>query len=241
MLKSARKLKTASLLSLVMVASAVLASTPAEIQKMIDQGDCDNALTRLQSEQSNHPNQASDILSALSISAGVCSGRINADNADYALKVLDQIEKQNPMLTGLNVDEFKELKARVLAFAPDDSDSSWTLLILVLLIIAGGYWAFFRGNKRLDQAIHQEKTKESTEFLQRKAVLSDAVNKLYLTVDDKRTKARIGGNEAQTARLTKFLANIEQLRLEIPAIDTLVNLVAGETRLQNISVLVKTV
>ncbi len=239
-IKNIKKITTfiAALLAAFAV-SPLLASTPAQIQQLIEQGDCDHALTLLQKEQQAHPNQTSDILSALSVAAGLCSGRITADNADYAHNILNRIEQQNPMLTGLDMTAFQTLKAQVSALSEDAEGSIGTLLVFILLITFIGYWAFFRGNQKLSRAIDQEKSKANAEFLQRKTGLSDAVNKLYLEVDDRLTKARIGGHDAQVARLGKFLTNIEKIRQDVPNMLTLADLVAAETRLQNTAVLVK--
>jgi hypothetical protein len=127
----------------------------------------------------------------------------------------------------------------VSALSEDEEGSIGTLLVFILLITFIGYWAFFRGNQKLSRAIDQEKSKANAEFLQRKTGLTDAVNKLYLEVDDRLTKARIGGHDAQVARLGKFLTNIEKIRQDVPNMLTLADLVAAETRLQNTAVLVK--
>lgn len=231
-------------LFLLIFSSSSYAATPGEVQTLIDQGKCSQALSVIQSEASANPNKTSDVLSALMVEASLCDGRISSDNKHYALNELKAIEKRNPMLIGLNQQDFQALKQKVSSIEGGSSESSggsMAFVLFVLLMLGAGLSYLFFSNSNFERKIERSDLERSNETARFKLEIEDKVLALDQYIHNAMEKARLSSDYLRHNRLSGFMTALDKAKVQLERVKSEADMNAVRSKLDNLSVLVKSV
>jgi hypothetical protein len=228
----------------------VLAATPAQVQAMIDAGQCEQALQTLAQEQQNNVTKQSTLLDVLFVDAALCAGKVTPDNAADVLAKLDKVKQTDPLLIGINNADFTRLTASVTDIAHQqhqDSGLMATLMKLVtaLLLISGIAWVISFVLDRRASGNLGEGTERVvlSHTLDRKNAMLDKANQLRALVDNQREKASLRGDDAVANKLARYLNSVDGLLTTLSSADSIsdIDLKSMDAKLSNWAVLVKTV
>lgn len=220
------------------------AATPGEVQTLIDQGKCSQALSVIHSEMTANPNKTSDVLSALMVEASLCDGRINSENKQYALNELKAIENRNPMLIGLNQQDFQTLKQKVTSIESGSSESSggsMAFVLFVLLMLGAGLSYLFFSNSNFERKIERSDLDRSNETARFKMEIEDKVLALDQYIHNAMEKARLSSDDSRHNRLSGFMAALDKAKVQLERVKSEADMNAVRSKLDNLSVLVKSV
>jgi hypothetical protein len=238
-------------LVLIFTSTKLFASTPAQVQVLIDNQQCEQALQVLVQEQQANTNKSSTIFDVLFIKAALCAGKVVPDNANDVLAKLKRIEKADPLLIGINRDDFVQLKAQLTAINNQQSDESMGVfetlikLVVALLLIAGSAWliSFVLDRRRSGNLGESSSIPFSSDFSNRKNSLFDKASQLRATIDNQAEKARLREDVLTNSKLMRYLTSVDALLASLNSENSLteVDFKAMETKLNNWAVLVKTI
>jgi predicted PurR-regulated permease PerM len=232
------------LVALLAASFTASAATPSEVQTLIDQGNCSQALSVINSEMTANPNKTSDVLNALMIEASLCDGRINSENKQYALNELKAIENRNPMLIGLNQQDFQVLKQKVSSIDGSSSKSSGGLMIFVLtvlLMLGVGLGYLFFSSSNFERKIKQSDLDRSNETAKFKIENEEKVLSLEQYIYNAMEKARLSGDDSRYNRLSGFMTTLDKAKAQLEQVKSEADMNAVRSKLDNLSVLVKSV
>ena len=236
---------------LIFTSTKLFASTPAQVQALIDNQRCEQALQVLVQEQQANTNKSSTIFDVLFIKAALCAGKVVPDNANDVLTKLKKIERADPLLIGINRDDFVQLKTQLITIADEQSNESMGVfetlvkLIVALLLIAGSAWliSFVLDRRRSGNLGESSSTPFSSDVSHRKNSLFDKASQLRATIDNQAEKARLREDVLTNSKLMRYLTSVDALLATLNNDSNLteIDFKAMETKLNNWVVLVKTI
>jgi hypothetical protein len=238
--------------TLLLFAFNTSAATPAQVQSLIDSGQCEQALQVLAQEQQSHPNQHSTIIDVLFIDAALCAGKVTPDNASAVLTKLKKIEQADPLLIGVNSSDFAQLKTKIKAIeaTQDEGDGFFATvfkLIIAFMVIAGIAWLISfvldrRSSGNLGEGLPSTDGFNSVNTINRKNTVFDKANYLRGVIENQADKARLRGDDVIATKLARYLASVDGLLASLSGEPSLteVDFKSMEAKLNNWAVLVKT-
>lgn len=223
-------------------------------QNLINNRECGKALIELQKIGSLNSGKGSYIFDALFIEAAYCDGRFTYENKKDALKVLDSIKKEQPLLVGLNKAEFEKLYKDIEGLECKDCTSGGDMLIglISLITFLGTLYLLFiifeSKFKKISDAINtkEEMEKIKIEFNVIENETSMLLGETILKFENMVQKAEIEDKNGKYVELNKLFDSLFNIKKEFDLIKNEVNLInlnklkSLKKRIKNIEVISRT-
>jgi hypothetical protein len=202
-------------------------------QNLINNKECGRALIELQKLSSLNSGKSSYIFDALFVEAAYCDGRFTYENKKDALKILDSIKKEQPLLVGLNKAEFERIYKDIEGLECKDCTSGGDMLIGLISLIAflGALYLLFilfeNKFKKISNAINSKKELEKikVEFDIIENETSMLLDETILKFENMVQKAEIEDKNGKYVELNKLFDSLFNIKKEFDSIKNEVSLI----------------